>query len=159
MNNLQVEVKVESVIYGQWEKVIVKPTSGKRFNAIFRINGEVDFVDYQVDAMGDWIHEYCRKQVVEKSTFGAENREVHRIYYFANMFREAMKKFAVAYPKACNPVERDYAFTFRFLLTSENDHREQNGGECWTLQAIEFFPASRRKATKPECVVEYKKAV
>lgn len=152
---MTVELKVESVIYGQYEKLVANLEGGRRYKAIFRVNGEADFVDYQTEVMGNWVHEYCRKQIAEANTFGVKNGEVRGIYYFAAMFRKAMEKFAKAYPKAWDPTGRDYAFTFRFLLSPENDGREQNGGDCWTCQAIEFFPASRTKATKAGCMVEH----
>ena len=154
-NDLLVEVDVKSIIAGHYERLVANLVPSKRYHAIFLVNNEVEFVDYQAEVMGNWIHEYCRKQIAEANTFGVKKGEVRGIYYFANMFREAMEKFAKAYPKACDPTGRDYAFTFRFLFSPENDGREQNGGECWTCQAIEFFSASRTKATKAGCVVEH----
>ena len=163
-HDVYAEVRIDTVIYGDYAKLVGNLDHSKKLRAIYRANGVADFNNYHEDILCNWIQEELKKQVLakceeQKSNWGitkhrgTKPNEVRGLGSgWTKLFQRAMTAWHEAYPAILKG--KELSFKFRFHLTPDLFVSAKPGqGTCWSVQTIEFMPASRNRPTKEGCAV------
>ena len=163
-HDVHAEVRIDTVICGDYDKLVGNLEPGKRLLAIYRVNNVADFVNYQEELMANWIQEELKKQVLakceeQKSNWGitkhrgTKPNEVRGLGSdWIRLFQRAMEAWHKAYPEVLKGKER--SFKFRFHLTPDLFVSAKPGqGTCWSAMSIEFMPSGKNVPTKDGCRV------
>lgn len=163
-HDVYAEIQIDTVIYGDYDKLVGNLEPGKRLLAIYRVNNVVEFVNYQEELMANWIQEELKKQILakceeQKSNWGitkhrgTKPNEVRGLGKdWTRLFQRAMEAWHKAYPDILKG--KELSFKFRFHLTPDLFVSAKPGqGTCWSAMSIEFMPAGKNSPTKNGCKV------
>lgn len=158
------EVRIDTVIYGDYDKLVGNLDHSKKLRAIYRVNDVADFVNYQEELMANWIQEELKKQILakceeQKSNWGitkhrgTKPNEVRGLRAdWTRLFQRAMEAWHKAYPAILKG--KELSFKFRFHLTPDLFVSAKQGeGTCWSVMTIEFMPSGKNTPTKEGCRV------